>query len=368
MRRTIALLCVLFFFEANAQALPFRSGRVIMPPGTLLTLPNGATVKKHPTREEWILYVPPQTTFPFVIKARGPMGGFVERVINSPADLDPLLIEAAVIKDKNPNPEALSTLPLLCPQLKVLPSGQYEYDARFDRLNHQPIFQLLDPDANQGEQYKSFSEMDGKNVLKIQKITVRNDYEDNRILDYSGPHPVTGAPHEVYEGNGGFYANIHYAVVPYSRAILKMERQLLLHLAQGKLSELNAESSRPALRTHSFLPGPFISRTGSLYDLCEWGDTAYQAPEQTILYRDLAVWDWDYSVRRANRVLLIIWEGDEEDWMIHEKMIDPFYLTDDLIGIFEIRRDQTLIPLLLKSRSGDFEVTVVTGDLEVKPR
>ncbi|EKD41542.1 MAG: hypothetical protein ACD_73C00670G0001, partial [uncultured bacterium] len=73
---------------------------------------------------------------------------------------------------------------------------------------------MLDPDVKLGKQYKAYAEMDGKNVLLLKKIRITNDYEDSSILDYSGPNPLTGEPQNIYEGEGGFYANIHYAIIP----------------------------------------------------------------------------------------------------------------------------------------------------------
>jgi len=60
---------------------------------------------------------------------------------------------------------------------------------------------------------------------------------------------------------------------------------------------------------------------------------------------------------------LIVWEGDEEEWLIKDQLIDPFYLTDDLVGVFDIWMDNTLQPLTLVNKKGDFKITVQTGDL-----
>ncbi|MBI2338980.1 MAG: hypothetical protein HYU99_01235 [Deltaproteobacteria bacterium] len=277
-------------------------------------------------------------------------------------------MKTGIIKNKEANPRKLDIQPALCPRIKRINEQEFIYDGAKDRLNHIPVFQLLDPDAGKGNQYKAYAEMDGKNVLLLKEVRISYDYEDTAIIDYEGPHPITGKPHVVHEGNGGFYANIHYAVVPYEKAIPEMNRQTLLHLATGKLKEIGKEDLRPALRTHSLIPGPFLSKSKRIYDMCEWGDTAYQYPEQILEYDQMALWDWDYSVKNADHILLIVWEGDEEDWLIQQKLIDPFYLTDDLIGIFEIKKKETKEPLTLKNERNDFEITVQTGDLKAPPK
>lgn len=259
----------------------------------------------------------------------------------------------------------MSPLPKICPRvtLNFTSPPEATYHGEKDSINHFPFFQLMDPDARQGQSLQSYTGMDGHHVLLLKKVSIDYDYEDSGIIDYDGPNPLTGKQEIVHEGEGGFYANFHYAVVPYDPQIPKMERQTLLHLVQGKLKEIDQENLRPQIRTHSFIPGPFLSKSTSVYDMCEWGDTAHQAPHQKMAYSDIALWDWDYTVKNADHVLLIIWEGDEEDWLISEKLIDPFYLTDDLIGIFDIRQDKTIKPLTLTNKTGDFKITVQTGDL-----
>ncbi|NUM81796.1 hypothetical protein HUU42_13440, partial [bacterium] len=214
--------------------------------------------------------------------------------------------------------------------------------------------------------YQTITQMDGQNVLLLKHITLRYDYEDSHIIDYMGPHPLTGKPQTIYEGEGGFFANIHYAIIPYDPQIKKLDRQTLLHLAQGKLHEITppANINKPPLRVHSFLPGPFLSGSNYLYDMCEWGDTTYQAPKQELDYINMALWDWDYSQGSSQHIWLIVWEGDEEDWLVQKGLLNPFTLTDDLIGVFEIKREQTLAPLTLINTQGDFEIIVQTGTIQ----
>jgi len=380
-KKHIIILVFIFlcFWTLSAHSLSFRIIKIRIPPYTQLFV-EGATVKGDFRTGKYKIYLPENFKFPFTIKAIGPMGGTVIKKISSPSELKSLKIREAVIANKKANPKSLATLPLLCPRLKIIEKlslnnsknqkieYEFVYDGALDRMNHIPVFQLLDPDARLGVQYKTFSEIDTKNLLLLKKVEITHDYEDTEIIDYQGPHPIDGSDHIVHEGEGGFYANFHYAIVPYKKNVLNMDRQTLLHFAQGKLKEIDKENLRPEIRTHSFVPGPFLSKTGQLYKLCEWGDTAFQAPVQIMSYTDIALWDWDYSVKNSDHILLIVWEGDEEDWLYKAKLIHPFYLTDDIVGIFEIKRKQTLKPLTLTNKKGDFKITVQTGDLKITPR
>lgn len=361
-----ASLVSLLLFINIAQALNFRSGRVIIPPGATLSSPD-LHIEFRETHQDYRVYLKPQASFPITIHVKGPLGGHVMKVISKPEELKQLVFQNGIVQTKPANPEYIDTLPELCPRLqehtyleKKRITKKNIYRTELDKLNSQPTIQLLDPDASQGEQYKSYAEMDDRNYLKISHVKITNDYEDERIIDYDGPHPITGKPHRVNEGPGGFYANIHYAVVPYRKDVLSMDRQTLLHFAQGKLFEIDKDDLRPTLRTHSFIPGPFLSRSNFVYHLCEWGDTAYQAPIQELDYTSLKIWDWDYTVPHADHILIIVWEGDEEDWLYAAKLLHPFYLTDDLIGVFEVKRKDTMKPLKLVNKAKDFEMIIET--------
>lgn len=370
---------LLLAFSPLAQTLSYRIAKITVPPFTQIIV-EGATIQGNPSNGHYTIYFPENFKFPFTLKAMGPLGGSIEKKIASPRQLANLKIKEGIIRTRKANPQKLQVLPRLCPRLKIekkISSNSekiqkidyiFVYEGSQDRMNHIPVFQLLDKDAGKGVQYKTYAEIDMDNVLLLKKVEITNDYEDTAIVDYVGPHPITGKNQTIHEGEGGFYANIHYAVVPYDKKILKMDRQTLLHFAQGNLEEIEKKELRPELRTHSFIPGPFLSKTGQLYELCEWGDTTYQAPKQSLNYKDIALWDWDYSVKNADHILLIIWEGDEEDWLYREQLIHPFYLTDDLIGIFEIKKKDAKDPLTLKNEKGDFTITVQTGKLKVPPR
>jgi len=141
-----------------------------------------------------------------------------------------------------------------------------------------------------------------------------------------------------------------------------LDRQEMLNLAQGKLKNINRRDLTPKMRTHAFLPGPYQSGN-KIYQMCEWGDTAFQAKEQEMRYKNLTMWDWDLLSSKSgdvDKVIIIVWEGDEEDWLIADGLLDPYYLTDDLVGVFVVDRKKTLKPLVLKNKAGDFEMEVVT--------
>lgn len=304
-------------------------------------------------------------TYPITLEFKGPLGGIVRKKFMNQSELELFTLEADIIRDKNSHPETVDVLPSICPRVILQHNRVPRYLGQFDRINHIPTAQLLDPDVKNGQQYKAYTEIDGKNVLLLRHVKITNDYEDSSILDYSGPNPITGVHQDIYEGEGGFYANIHYAIIPYIKGIDKLGRQEILHLAQGKLLEINRQELTPTLRTHSFIPGPFLSKSGTFYDMCEWGDTAYQAKMQEMTYQNIALWDWDYSIPHADHVWLIVWEGDEEEWMVKEQLLSPFTLTDDIIGVFEIKRKKTLKPLTLKNTAGDFQITIQTGDMDL---
>ena len=301
------------------------------------------------------------------LEVRGPLGGIVAYKIGPNDAGKTLRFETSTIAGDDPNPATLPNLPAICPRLEAK-GGQsgaapsYLYRGESDSLNRFPITQLGDPDKNEGRQADSVRLMDGRNVLLLKSVHLRYDYEDDAIVDERKIDPKTGESLEVREGRGGFYANLHYAVLPYDPAILTLPEQSLLHLAQGSLGLIGQSDRRPSLRTHGFLPGPFLSRSSFGYPLCEWGDTAQQAPEQKLDYRSIALWDWDYAVTPADRVLLIVWEGDEEDKARAQGLVAKDRLTDDLVGVFEVSRSGSRSPLSLKNARGDFEMTVQSGN------
>ncbi len=309
----------------------------------------------------------PESVSEASLEIRGPLGGLLSHQVGLADAGKTLRFETAIIAGNDPNPALLPNLPALCPRLeaRTVAAGRaprYLYRGESDSLNRFPITQLADLDKAEGRQAESVRTIDGQNVLLLKSVRLSYDYEDDAIVDERRTDPKTGRNVEVYEGRGGFYANFHYAVIPYDPAIPTLPEQTLLHLVQGSLSLIDQAALRPALRVHGFLPGPFLSRSSFGYPLCEWGDTAHQAPEQSLDYRSIALWDWDYATTPADRVLLVIWEGDEEDQARAQGLIAPNRLIDDLVGIFEVSRSASLKPLNLRNSRGDFEITVQTGD------
>lgn len=289
-----------------------------------------------------------------------------------------LVIESAIVGTRAANPQKIDQIPKLCPRVYVQEKAtnaigenpvdsspekeRLLYDGRSDFLNARPMLQLLDPDVHEIAAQKTVhAGINHQNALRLKRVRISYDYEDSGILDYQGPHPLKPDEEEIlYEGEGGFYANFHYAIVPYDERYLNLGRQETLHLVQGKLSEIDREDLTPPVRVHSFLPGPYLSKTNG-YALCEWGDTAYQAKEQELYYHGVVLWDWDIQVagHHVDRVILFVWEGDEEAWMVEDGMLDPFYITDDNVGVFVVEYENQK-PQIFKNSAGDFEIEVET--------
>lgn len=360
------LLIFVFFFSKDLHSIEFLT--IESDPSISLEINQALriipTIKKGKKLNK-ISLPPKRDVFPIQIIAQDPIGLKKTYLFGSFDSLKDFEIKSSVIQNKNPRPKRILFFPKLCSRLQWSQDKKSPviYDASLDALNHVPSAQILDPDITKGQQYKTFSEMDGKNVLLLKEVVVKNDYEDDRILDYEGPHPLTGKKQKIYEGQGGFYANFHYAIVPFDKRYSKLNRQDLLHLAQGKLDEINRDDLRPALRVHSFIPGPYFSGMESAYELCEWGDTSYQVPEQKLHYNQMALWDWDFSVPGSDHILIIVWEGDEEDWLIRDQLIHPFVLTDDIVALFELRRKQTEKEIRLVNKKRDFEMRLINGDI-----
>src|SRR3990167_8476372 len=199
--KVVLVTFFLILFSFTVWALPFHVVLLKAPPHLSFEA-QGLSVKNEFGSSLYFLSWQKNLSFPFVLKIIGSEGGFIEKKVFSLKDI----------------------------------------------LNKTPTAQLLDPDFLEGIQYKSYSHFDEKNVLAITKVILRYDYENNRIIDYEGPSFKTGKKQVIYEGEGGFYANLHYAVVPYYKGIPRMDRQTLLHLAQGKLSEIDKDNLKPELR------------------------------------------------------------------------------------------------------------------------
>lgn len=352
----VALLLIVL---SSTHAAPWPPLKIKIPEQCHFENFNTAKVKKI-SETSYELQFKPDTKFPLSFKIADLFGAHIQRSAKDMNDLNNQEFSDGIVKIPYANPVYIETLPRLCPRAKIIQEGGQKslvYDAALDILNERPGFQLFDPDfARIPTQSKILENFDNKNVLRITRAKITYDHEDTSILDYQGPHPITGEPHLVYEGEGGFYANFHYAVIPFDKKYRTLDRQELLNLAQGKLHLIKREDLTPKWRVHSFIPGPYLSKD-QVYPLCEWGDTSFQAKKQQMTYKNLKIWDWDLDI---NKIMIIVWEGDEEDWLIEAKLLDPFYLTDDLVAVFVVNRADVLKPKILKNQIGNFEMEVVT--------
>lgn len=302
------------------------------------------------------LYFSDSIQFPLQLSLFDSFGAPIELVLQDPSGFDLNQFEPRIIKRSSPNGK-VNEPPLYCSRL-IHKQNKWIYDAKKDPLNHYPRVQFSDSDFNSiPNQNKLLTKFDDKNTLTVSHVKVKYDYEDNSILDYKGKHPVTKKEgHLVYEGNGGYYANFHYAILPYHSKYLNLPRQKLLQLVQGKLPKNS--NLLPKLKTHSFLPGPYKSKNG-IYELCEWGDSSFAEFPQELTYNDLLIWDWD--LHKSDKLFVVVWEGDEEDWMIADGLLDPYYLTDDVVGTFVVTRKETLKGKTYTNKNKDFEITLKTS-------
>lgn len=367
---TALVFLSVFFFPRGTWSLHIPGVIISVPPQCDVT--SSANVTIGPNRESRVkISFNKNTVFPFELTITDLFGAHIHKLVLDPRQLENWQVPQGLIKTKYANPATLDKIPELCPRARLLYNDKDEkkslvYDVTNDVLNQSPVLQAFDPDfADTPSQKRLLKNFDTKNLLTLTHARISYDHEDSTILDYRGPNPLNafvGRPQLIYEGEGGFYANIHFAVVPYDARYLKLARQEILNLAQGKLATIDRLDLKPELRTHSFLPGPYLSKN-DVYAMCEWGDTHFQASVQEMTYNNLKIWDWDLKDERGkkiDKVLVIIWEGDEEDWLIADGLLDPYYLTDDLIGIFTVKRVDTKRAITFKNKAGNFEMTLET--------
>lgn len=169
---------------------------------------------------------------------------------------------------------------------------------------------------------------------------------------------------------------------PASKYAAYRAMQVLLHIARGKLHELgDRETARlnPQLLASGMLPGPFLSkrmcvrhtgngddrRCAQYYDQCEWFDTSYHAPYQQMNYRNFCIWDWDSDPgpKREQCAMILLWEGDgaATERARHVGWIGDTDISDDFIGMFEVRRDDfSKGPVEQQNFSGHLTIEFVT--------
>lgn len=366
----LVLIGVLLLWAGTAHS-GYRMGIIHTPKYTRLSAP-GVSFESEKNMSRHVPVLSRDVVFPFNITAYGPLGGRTLRTVRTPSDLHGMTIQEGRTMIENSNPAFLEVLPRLCPNVvpqtslfhlgESLPK-EWIYQGEKDPLNNVPGLQLFDPDKLTGQQYRTFTAMNGKNVLSLKQVRISYDYEDENIIDYTGPDPVTKNPVVINEGDGGFYANFHYAIFPHDGDLKKIDPQTLLNVAQGRAADIGRMDLKPSIRVHSLIPGPFMSGDYYMYEMCEWGDTAFQASIQSLDYQNIALWDWDYDT--AEELWIVVWEGDEEDWLIQKKRLDPLYVTDDLVAVFQVKREDTLAPLTLVNRRKNFQMTVQTGSIKM---
>lgn len=289
---------------------------------------------------------------------KGPYGGYVRKVVPLKKEKNYFTMRTGVPIIRASNPQYIQVLPALCPRIKEKDDALL-YMTDQDLLNYTPTLHLLDPDAAQfSETQETIRQFDCRNVLLVDKVGIAFDYEDPSLVKASPPGL---AP--LHEEQSGFYANFNIAVMPYEDAVAKRSPRDILRFAEGRASELDwLIPPRLAWRTRSFLPGPFLSHDDLLYSMCEWGDTAYQAPRQELNYRDFAVWDWDYPVGQT--LLLVIWEGDEEEGLMSRGLLPKYAIMDDLVAVFTVTREEAAGGKLFVNPRGDFWIRFKEGELK----
>ncbi|MBF0104850.1 MAG: hypothetical protein HQM16_05940 [Deltaproteobacteria bacterium] len=368
------VLLILFLVSFALTALSLQSVQIKLPEHVHIKTHRFIKTEKQAGAEQR-LYFSKSTVFPLEIVFADLFGAHVRFFIKDPADLGQLKITTAIIKNPDPAPIEIYQLPQICPRTRLVKTPDQKpallYDATLDILNERPTLHLFDPDVRRLPfQREILKQFDHTNTLTIREVGISYDYEDNTILDFEGKNPLTGRHQIIYEGQGGFYANFHYAVVPFDQNIMRLERQELLNLAEGRLAYVEREDLTPKLRVHSFVPGPYLS-SNRIYPLCEWGDTAFQSTHQQMTYSHYKIWDWDIKDTDGisyDHIIIIVWEGDEEDWLVSDGLLDPYYLTDDLVGVFEVKRADTLAPLTLTNAAGNFKMVVETSQDGQKKR
>lgn len=349
--RAIALLSTLW--PLAARGFDFY---ILTPPGVEVASPYAEVRSQADLTMHRVLVSDTLRGVPIPVELRGPFGGIVRKSYLA-GQGDVVSVGTAIVTDPHSNPERLEALPALCPRVWV-DRGSLSYDAHKDILNTVPIIQLLDPDAKPlPRAERTLERFDCKNVLLVKEMMISFDYEDSGQIKARGPDGDV-----IAEDQSGFYANFHVAVLPYSESLLAHDSSELLRIAEGKAS-LRGMTLDPlwAWRTHSFLPGPFLSRSDFFYDMCEWGDTAYQAPAQRMRYDNLAIWDWDYPV--GDKVVIVIWEGDEEESLVSRGLVAPGDIIDDLIAVFIVARDATREPKVLANKAKNVVIHIQTGDM-----
>lgn len=301
------------------------------------------------------------------------------------------------------------TLPVICPRMASarLLSGEdttLDYDVVLDSSKDW-YDGLLDDKNNPPEEIvgqKPAAAWDCKNVLSLDSVTTQFDWEDGDIVIGMDGDDVVTEGNVMGIGSGGAYAKLHYAVAPFKseyeiqyQAFLKglpalvtnkpgelaiaasdlmrcakqqcdpvkkdayKAMQYFLHFVFSALPEVDKAADDPKLLLHSSLEGAFWSKPeDDGYPRCEWFDTRYQAPVQTVHYKNFPIWDWDWDANPC--VVMVVLEGDGSSTdMFKGQYFAENDFADDFVGFFKVCKGQTVV---LDNYSKDLKITFSTGD------
>ncbi|MFO1519142.1 MAG: hypothetical protein U1F57_05705 [bacterium] len=368
------------------------------PPGTKVSIPLALRSESNSTQSDY-RFLLPVAKKKVQILVEGPFGGKLVRELNLNAHAPRhVRIEEKPIEgnDAAPSPALFDHLPELCPRLQNEASiAEADPASQVDRSRLIPEKAVYEGKRD----LLALALPSTGNTLLLESAVLRFDYEDPSVL--VGFNSQTGEA--IFEKSGGFYSNLHYFVFSYRPELEKIYRgmesdftalrnlesrfrqtasedekraietemkpryealygkgdsigpyQILLHSAFQTLKMLGKEELETTLgipQQHGFIPGPFLGSRHWGYNLCEWGDTAYHAPEQKMLYRNYPLWRWNTS-SLDEKVIIMVVEGDEQlkkngtrkEW---EKtgVLRPFDYADDLVAFFVISRGESQKPM-----------------------
>jgi hypothetical protein len=318
------------------------------------------------------------------------------REINLENQTSPLTISEKKIEGSatEPDPSTLDGLPELCP--RMIPENRVASNELIPPMRNQILPENAIYDGRQ-DLFSVAAKEGNHHLLQLETASITFDSEDASVL--VGFDPKTGQAS--FEDGGGFYANFHFILLPYSEALenfyrgmednfvslRKLERelrenprhpverahliekmrpyylalygkdnewgpyQLLMHYAFNTLNQIGREDllkSWGAPLGHGFIPGPFLGSQHWGYSLCEWGDTARHAPFQKMQYEHFGIWNWPSDLKSEKIILLVI-EGDDQVTdnpsrreLLNRGVVRAKDYTDDLIAFWVISRDETL--------------------------
>lgn len=335
--------------------------------------------------------------------------------------------ESVVANPDCGEPALKNTLPALCPQMasfrylngekglseEVLSSEHDFFDASYNFINNIP--------SNASAQF------DCKNVLKVDSVTTRYDWEDDALLWGIGPNGQ-----EKGESLGGDYSRFRYIVFPLTadhkkiydaqykimadyidglklsyepgKSAIKVSElvacadsdqkteagvqnpcneakkkayqawQYLIHLGQDETSKglvlLGKAAEEPEKKFFNTLPGAFLTVSNDPKNKdCEWLDSKYQAPVQSMSYKNFPVWDWDVDPS-VTCLGLVVLEGDGDAQKIVGVALGYYnddFIQDDLVGYFVVCKDSLEAKgKMMVNYSKDFEMMLSTGNVTCK--